>query len=194
MKDCPHCHKRNQNDASFCWDCGKRLDEESTSPLLRPHKCPNCGEKILDEEGSCRYCQYDLSASAPVDGLRAREESTTQEPDEEISQAVGEKEAGEKYDSKTMSEDFILVGLMIYGVNRLVGYIVTLMSDTTWGSPGPPSQVIGSYIFAIIPSIWLARKITINRTAYILLTLVFSEVFLFAFGLIIAVIEILFNI
>ena len=192
MKDCPHCLKRNVNNVSNCWHCGKRLDEEPIRPLMQIKKCPSCGEENQKGAFFCRFCHYDLSDTTPTDSLRAIEKSTIQEPDEATNQITGEEEEGDKYAFKTMSEDFIIVGLMLYGLDTLLGYIVTLMSDIKWVSPDPPSQVIGSYIFAIIPSQWLARKITKHRTAYMLLTVAFSEVFLIAIGLIWAVITILF--
>ena len=190
MKDCPHCLKRNTNDASYCWNCGKRLDEESIKPLLQTRKCPNCGEEIQDEAVLCRYCQYDLPDTTPTDSLRAIEKSTIQEPDEATTQIVGKEEVVEKYSYKTTAEDTIFVGLVLYGIDLLGRFIETLISDIKWVDPAvPPSQVIGSYIFVIIPSIWLARKIAKNRNAYLLLTIVFSEIILIVIGIFLGIIS-----
>ncbi len=80
MKDCPHCLKRNTNNASNCWGCGKKLDEESITPLMQTRKCPNCGEEIQDEAVLCRYCKYDLSDTTPTDSLATWNQSMSENP------------------------------------------------------------------------------------------------------------------
>jgi uncharacterized membrane protein YvbJ len=125
MKDCPHCLKRNTNDASYCRGCGKRLDKEPIRPLMQIKKCPSCGEENQKGAVFCRFCQYVfLRHTTPTDSQRAIEKSTIQEPVEATNQ-VESMFAGEGHDEHEGSNRNMVIGIIFLFIIQIVYYILT---------------------------------------------------------------------
>jgi RNA polymerase subunit RPABC4/transcription elongation factor Spt4 len=63
MRNCPHCHKEIQDEASFCRFC--RRDVEPPLWLTSLQKCPFCAEWVERGIDRCPLCGKDLSTSKP---------------------------------------------------------------------------------------------------------------------------------
>lgn len=63
MRNCPHCHKEIQDEASFCRFC--RRDVDPPLWLTSLQKCPFCAEWVERGIDRCPLCGKDLSTSKP---------------------------------------------------------------------------------------------------------------------------------
>jgi ribosomal protein L40E len=66
--ECPRCHAQNPDDASFCDECGSRIEV----------KCPSCGEPNRPSAKFCRKCGKGLAA---VTDAGARSQANSETPD-----------------------------------------------------------------------------------------------------------------
>ena len=51
--NCPKCNFENVDNASYCINCGARMDGKVT--------CPQCGEFIEKDEGQCKDCGFTIT-------------------------------------------------------------------------------------------------------------------------------------
>lgn len=76
--ECPRCHTQNPDDASFCEECGCRIEA----------RCPSCGEPNRPSAKFCKNCGERLAA-ADTDGTPIRSKSET--PDRYTPKHLAEK-------------------------------------------------------------------------------------------------------
>ena len=68
MAYCINCGQELADGAKFCFECGAKVNEPTTSRVESRktvyegeiHRCPNCGEILDAYESVCNTCGYEL--------------------------------------------------------------------------------------------------------------------------------------
>src|SRR5262249_10091254 len=145
---CPRCQHENSADATFCDECGARLDTA----------CPQCGEPNRAAAKFCRKCGQGLnqaagSGSAPIPKFAAPETYTPKHLAEKILTSKAALE-GERKQVTVLFADLkgsmeLLADRDPEDARKLLDPVLELMMEAVHRYEGTVNQVMGDGIMAL---------------------------------------------